>query len=377
MQTITRAAAVLALAAASLPADAATATVTRAWQFKPESAGGLEINNLIGEIRVERGAGPGFHVTAVATVDADSQAEADRLLKLIQFRTRDVGAGSRFDVFYSKDDFPKLRHEQGSGFWWSWMYVEHLGERIRFTRDSDDAPAVRVDIVVRGPAGAKLAVDNVFGEQVARGYSGELRLDGGSGALRSSGGEGRLVLDNGSGDIDVQGHRGEVDADNGSGGVTIANCECEIEADTGSGRVEIKGGSGRLRADTGSGTITVDGFRGRIGADTGSGSVRAKNVAAVEELDVDTGSGSLSVDGDLSALRRLRVDTGSGSVRLHSSGRPSIEIRVDTGSGHVDVDAPGATVREDDDGTWIIKAGDGAGTGIIDTGSGSVNITFP
>ena len=58
-----------------------------------------------------------------------------------------------------------------------------------------------------------------------------------------------------------------------------------------------------------------------------------------------------------------------------SGGQPSLELRVDTGSGGVDVDAPGASVREDDDVT-IVKMKDGAGRGGIETGSGSVDLNF-
>ena len=80
----------------SLPAfraPAATATATRAWQFKPESVAGLAVRNFIGDVRVERGTTPGIHVTATTTIEASSQAEADRLLGLIEFRTADVGRG--------------------------------------------------------------------------------------------------------------------------------------------------------------------------------------------------------------------------------------------------------------------------------------------
>ncbi len=63
-------------------------------------------------------------------------------------------------------------------------------------------------------------------------------------------------------------------------------------------------------------------------------------------------------------------------MRLESSAAPSIEIRIDTGSGGVHVDAPGASVRESDD-VWRVRLQDGAGRGTIDTGSGSVRLTFP
>jgi DUF4097 and DUF4098 domain-containing protein YvlB len=367
--------AALAMLSASLPALAASATVTRAWQFKPESVAGLVVRNLIGDVRVERGGDAGFHVTARATVDADTQAEADRLAGLIEYRTADAGAGSRFDVAFPRSHFPKIHHAGGVTVWWGITYVDYLGERIRLTGDRDDAPGVRVDLVIRAPAGARLEVDNVFGESVANGFSGNLKLDGSSGLLRSTDGEGEVELDSGSGPVEVARHRGSVRADTGSGPVRIADCECEIDADTGSGGVEVRGGKGRVRADTGSGRVAVEAFAGPIEADTGSGSVRARDVSDVRELDVDTGSGSVEVQGDLSALGSLRIDTGSGGVHLRSSAAPSIEIRVDTGSGGVDVDAPGADVRESD-GVWTVRLGAGTGRGVIDTGSGSVDIVI-
>jgi ferric-dicitrate binding protein FerR (iron transport regulator) len=368
--------AALALLGANLPALAASATVTRAWQFKPESSAGLEVRNLIGDVRVERGSAPGVQVTVRATVEAESQAEAERLLGLIEYRTADVGAGSRFDVFLSRKHFPKIYWSGGGSMWWGIAYTEHLGERLRLVRDRDDGPAVRVDLVIRMPEGARLTVNNRLGEMVAEGVSGELRLDGSSGMLRSAGGEGRLTLDSGSGRVEVAGHRGYVNADTGSGAVMITGCECEIVADTGSGSVDIQGGAGKASADTGSGRVTIENFGGSLRADTGSGSVRVRGASNVRTLDADTGSGSVDVEGDLSALERMRIDTGSGSVRLESSAAPSIEIRIDTGSGGVHVDAPGASVRESDD-IWRVTLQDGAGRGTIDTGSGSVRLTFP
>ncbi len=376
MRMMIRTATTLALLTACLPAVAATATLTRAWQYKTDATAGLEVRNLIGDIRVERGTNTGFHITATATIEADTQDEADTLAHAIDYRTRDIGAGSRFDVAFPKEQFPKIYYAKGPGNWWSAMYVEYLGHRIRLTGDPDEAPKVRVDLLIRAPAGAKLEVSNVFGDSVADGYAGELSLDGSGGALRSTGGEGRLLLDNGSGDVEVTGHKGRVSADTGSGDVMIQDCSCEIDADTGSGVVVIRGGSGVLRADTGSGEVSVEGFSGAIAADTGSGEVRARSVSNVTELEVDTGSGGVSVDGDLTALKRLHVDTGSGSVRLESAGAPSMEIVIDTGSGHVDVNAPGAMIKESDNGTWTVRLQDGAGTGVIDTGSGGVDINF-
>jgi len=375
MQTIFRAAAALALLATSLPAAAASATATRAWDFKPESNAGLTVRNLMGHVRVERGTGPGFHVAATTTIDAPTQAEADRLVGLVEFRTADVGRDSRFDVRLPRAHFPKLYSERGASGWWSVSYVEHLGERIRLVKSPGDAPGVRVDLLIRAPAGAKLDVSNTFGDSVAEGYSGSLRLDGGSGLLSSTGGEGEVELDNGSGEVVVAGHRGRVIADTGSGPVRITDCTCEISADTGSGSVKVSQGSGSVSADTGSGGVQVEDFAGSLQADTGSGSVKARGLTDVRSLDVDTGSGSVTVEGDLSALEHLDVDTGSGDVDLRSSAQPSMEIRIDTGSGGVNVAVPGASVRETDDAT-VVRIRDGLHRGVIDTGSGSVDLDF-
>jgi DUF4097 and DUF4098 domain-containing protein YvlB len=375
MQTFSRTAAALALLAASLPALAASATATRAWQFKPESNAGLTVRNLMGTVRVERGTTPGIHVAATTTIQAPSQAEADRLVGLVEFRTSDVGPGSRLDVRLPREHFPKVYSERGAEGWWSVSYVEHLGERIRLVRDPGDAPGVRIDLLIRAPAGAKLDVENTFGDAIAQGFSGTLRLDGGSGLLSSTGGEGEVELDNGSGEVVVSGHRGRVIADTGSGDVKVTDCECEISADTGSGSVKVTGGKGSVFADTGSGRVEVEGFAGALHADTGSGSVKGRGLTDVRSLEIDTGSGGASIEGDLSALERVDIDTGSGSVSLRSSAQPSLELRIDTGSGDVNVNAPGASVRESDDITTV-RMKDGAHRGVIDTGSGSVDLDF-
>jgi hypothetical protein len=375
MNDFFRATAALALLTATLPALAASAAATRSWQFKPESNAGLTVRNLMGTVRVERGTAPGIHVTANTTIEAASQAEADRLVKLVDFRTTDVGAGSRFDVRLPREHFPKLFWDKGASTWYSLSYVEYLGERIRLVGDRDDAPGLRVDLVIRAPVGAKLEVDITFGDAIAQGYSGTLRLDGGSGLLSSTGGEGEVELDNGSGEAVVARHRGRVAADTGSGDVKISDCECEIVADTGSGSVKVERGKGSVSADTGSGGVDVADFAGSFAADTGSGSVKARGLTDVKSLEVDTGSGSVSVEGDLSALERLAIDTGSGGVSLRSTAQPSLELRIDTGSGGVAVSVPGATIREKDDVTYV-RMRDALHDGVIDTGSGSVNIAF-
>ena len=53
-----------------------------------------------------------------------------------------------------------------------------------------------------------------------------------------------------------------------------------------------------------------------------------------------------------------------------------MEFRIDTGSGGVDIEVAGRD-RARNDGVWTVKMGEGAGRGVIDTGSGSVRISVP
>jgi hypothetical protein len=280
MKTIIRATAALALLAATLPALAASATVTRAWQFKPESNAGLTVRNLIGNIRVERGTLPGIHVTANTTVEAATQAEAERLAGLIDYRSSDVGPGSRFDVRLPHEHFPKIYSEKGASGWFSATYVDYLGERIRLVSNKDEAPAVRVDLVIRAPVGAKLDVSNIIGDSLAQNFSGS----GSTAAAALTSMAARVSWSSTTAAAsDRERHRGRVNADTGSGSVKITDCECEILADTGSGSVDAPGGQ---LADT---AWAAAGRRIRRQAAADTGPVGRARRQRRKSPDVDTG----------------------------------------------------------------------------------------
>jgi hypothetical protein len=360
------------------PAAAATSTVEQAWQFKDDSARGLEIDNLVGNVTIEQGAAAGFHVSVKVTTEADSAARADAIARAVEFRVRDEGGSSRFQVVLPEKDFPKV-YVAGTphGWWVGSARTEYLGEKREVTGDKDKGVQVRVDILVQAPAEGRLEVRNHFGDATAQGFAGELKLDTGPGRLTARGGSGTLALDTGSGPVEVAGHSGRVSADTGSGSVAISDCRCRIEADTGSGSVRITGGEGEVDADTGSGSVTIRDFKGAISADTGSGSVSAAGLSGVEHLVVDTGSGGLDVSGDLSGLKRLDVDTGSGSVSIAASAWPAMDIDIDTGSGGIRVDVPGAELTRHKDGSQRVRIGGGGERGVIETGSGSVTLKTP
>ncbi len=367
------AAAVLCLVTAQ--AGAATATTTRDWQFDGADPAVLKVENLVGDVRIERVAQAGFEVSVKVTAEAKSDREAREIAGAVQFNAADAGSSSAFQVLLPEARFPMIYRQGAPEGWFSGrMYVDYLGQKRRITGDPDEGVNVRVDILVRAPAGARLDVRNVFGDATAEGFAGDLRLDGTSGRLASSNGSGRLDLDSGSGAVEVATHAGEVRADTGSGAVSIRDCQCRISADTGSGSVSVSGGEGELDADTGSGGVDVKGFKGSIRVDTGSGGVKVSGLSGATELVADTGSGGVRVGGDLSGLRRLDIDTGSGSVTLESSAWPAMELVVDSGSGGTSIDIPGANIKLDDDRRSVVRIGEGGFRGVVDTGSGSIRI---
>jgi DUF4097 and DUF4098 domain-containing protein YvlB len=371
------AASALCLAAlVAAPADAATATVTRAWQFKPSAESRLQVDNLIGSVSLEPAADGGFHVTATVTAEADDAAAADAIARAVDFRSQDAGARSGFQVLLPEDRFPVIYDRAAPrGLFAGRRYVDYLGQRRELSSNPDKAVMVRVDLRIRVPASSGLAVNNRLGDIESRGVDAALALDTGRGSIASRDGRGALRADTGSGAVAVANHAGDVDADTGSGDISVVDCAGRITADTGSGGVRVLRGSGSVNADTGSGEVQVRDFAGPVTADTGSGSVTLTGLSAVESLEADTGSGGVRISGDLSALKRFKVDTGSGGVQIDGTAWPDMRISLDVGSGSIEARVPGAELRRERRNSAELVIGAGARHGSISTGSGGISIS--
>lgn len=354
------------LALAATTAAAAPATHTSEVTLKGQRS--LELQTLVGAVRVERASGPDFVIVTTATANAEPAARATALANEVVAKV-EPGSGRVVihwpegeDTFYSA-----LAPDTG---WIMRAKVEYDGRRVVLTRKRADAVDVQASIVVRVPDGASLKVVQRFGPIDANAVQADLDLDTVDGGITVERSRGKLRADTGAAPVAVRYHEGDVVADTGSGNVTFEGVRGKQVADTGSGDVIVNKGYGKLDADTGSGDINVDGFTGEIAADTGSGDLEARGVSGLTRLAADTGSGDVKVAGDLSSLEALLIDTGSGAVDLSSTAAPSLKLHVDTGSGDVDTTGISA-VRERDD-TWTLTMGGGAHTGKIDTGSGDV-----
>jgi hypothetical protein len=229
------------------------------------------------------------------------------------------------------------------------------GDRVR-VRGSGSGLEAWADLVIEVPAAKNTAVYLAVGPAEARGISGDLRIDTGSGNVTVRDVTGALTVDTGSGRVDLGGVRGDVFVDTGSGRITAAGLT-----------------GGQVELDTGSGGVTVEGVEAsRLSVDTGSGEIRVSGVRSAD-VELDTGSGSIEVE-LLSDIDRFRVDTGSGSVTIRVPADFGAEVEVDTGSGRIDVDLPMRvqTARRD---YLRGQIGDGGGRLSVDTGSGSIRIT--
>lgn len=366
---------VIVAALLAAPAGAATASLTRAWQFQPADAAALAVDNLLGDVAIEAATDGGFHVTATIRTEAGSQADADALARAVDFRTEDAGPRSRFQVLLPEASFPVIHDPKAArGSWFGRTYVDYLGERRELSRDARKAVQVRVDLTVRVPEGMTVGVNNRLGSVHARGVVGRMAVDTARGPISARDGRGPIELDTGSGAIEVANHEGDVEADTGSGAISVSGCRCRIEADTGSGSITVTTSAGELDADTGSGRVVVEGFAGPVTADTGSGSVTINGLTAGARLDVDTGSGSVRVEGDLGGLEDLDVETGSGGVTLRATALPSMVIRMATGSGGIDADVQGGALRTEGRRSAELTVGDGRYKGRIRTGCGGIRI---
>jgi hypothetical protein len=78
-------AAAAALFLVTAQAGAATATVTRAWQFKDAGPAVLKVENLVGDVRIQRGTAAGFEVSVEVTAEAKSDREAREIADAVEF----------------------------------------------------------------------------------------------------------------------------------------------------------------------------------------------------------------------------------------------------------------------------------------------------
>ncbi len=317
----------------------------------------VAIYNLAGQIEVRSGSG-----SAVVVELTRGGSDADQLA----VETGEIGDRQTLRVIYPDDRIVYPEMSRGSrteirvrdngtfsdSEWDSgWR---RSGDRVRISGSGSGLEAY-ADLTISVPQGQGISVYLGAGEAFVTNVNGTIRVDTHSAPVSASGVQGALMVDVGSGHVDVRDAEGEVNLDTGSGSVEVSN---------------ISGSS--LMIDTGSGSVTAsDVTTTELNIDTGSGRIRARQVSA-SDIRLDTGSGSveLSVTNE---PQHIEIDTGSGGVTLTVPESYGARVEIDTGSGGIELEMP-ITMRRWQRDHVNGTIGDGSGTLLIDTGSGSVRI---
>jgi len=176
--------------------------------------------------------------------------------------------------------------------------------------------------------GTKLLLDTDCGRQCGVSY--DILAPEGV-AVRGRNGSGNIRLTEvsevdvkvGSGDISVDGASGAVRAETGSGDVTLSGVPGTVWAHTGSGSIEGRDlGAGKVQAEAASGDITLTlRTAGSVQAQAASGNVVLVVPAGSYRVqaNADSGSTNVSVRNDPAATAVLEARTGSGDITIGPS----------------------------------------------------------
>lgn len=275
--------------------------------FSAPEPGILRVETQGGGIEVSPSRDATVKVIARQKIRADSEAEADELLKKLELVIEQSGRDIIVSARYEK---------QPSGFrFGSW-------------------PPVNVDFVISVPAafvselrtsGGGITVGDLNGKVTAKTSGGGIRLGrmGASVDARTSGGS-----------VTLEEAKGDVVLDTSGGNVTVGRVAGSAELTTSGGSIKIDSVANRLRAHTSGGSIRA-GIQGPLKDDcslsTSGGSVRVTvDKAAAFQLDASTSGGQVDADGLTITLENSnrRQSKLSGSV---NGGGPLLKLRSSGG----------------------------------------------
>ena len=242
--------------------------VEKSFTVKP--GGVLRVETAGGEIRVMPSADNVVKVTARERIRANSDAEADDLLKKLDLtmeqRGNDVVATAKYD-------------SRPLGF--------HFGSW----------PPVNVDFEVSVPASFASELATSGGGIVVGDLDGKVRAHTSGGGIRL----GKIGA--------------EVEAHTSGGSVSLDSARGPVKLGTSGGNISVGTVTAEADLHTSGGSIRIDAVQGAVHASTSGGSVRAGFVGPVrEDCSLSTSGGSVKITVDKTAAFRLDAATSGGSV---------------------------------------------------------------
>ena len=237
--------------------------------FTVQPGGTLKVQTSGGNISVEAGGGDVVKVVAKEKIRADSDAEADELLKDLDLTIEQHG----------NDVTAIAKYEKKLGNWFG-------------------STPVQVDFTVTVPSryntdlktsGGNVTVGDLTGEMLAKTSGGNVKL----------------------GNID-----GTVEAGTSGGNVTLGSCTGDTKLRTSGGNVRAEKIVGRADLGTSGGDIRVQLVENTLSAHTSGGNVEAVIGGALKgDCSLGTSGGEVRVTVDRAAAFQLDAATSGGSVR--------------------------------------------------------------
>ena len=254
------------------PLFAATARIERKVEktFHISGVGKVRLETMGGKLQVTPGEGSVVTVTAVQKIKADSDSEADDLLKKLELTFEQSG----------NDVIAIAKYEsRPSGFrFGSW-------------------PPVNVDFIVTVPAS----------------FGAELRTSGG--AIEVGDLNGDVNARTSGGPIRLGKMGAEVTAHTSGGPITMSEARGPVDLETSGGNIKVGRVAGSAELSTSGGNIQIDSVENSLRAHTSGGSIRAGIHGPLkDDCILNTSGGSVTATIDKSAAFRLDASTSGGGV---------------------------------------------------------------
>ncbi len=309
MKNILRLSLVAGLAAIAAPLASAKVERNVVKSFTVTPGGMIDLSTQGGNLTVETGSDGNVKVTAVEKIRADSESEADDLLKALTLTIEQSGNDVRASAKYDSMN-PTSWH------WGSW-------------------PPVQVDFIVTVPAsfaaqlktsGGNIKVADLHGAVTAHTSGGSLILGKIGGVVEGSTSGGNISLAEGGGKISLH---------TSGGNILAGKLGGEADLETSGGNIAVESAGSALRARTSGGSVRVT-FPGPIAGDSelrsSGGSIHATVLkTAGFSLDASTSGGSVRADGISITL----ASGGQGKNHLSgdvNGGGPKLRLRTSGGN---------------------------------------------
>lgn len=306
-----------ALALATLIAPAAHALTLREQSELKAAMGGvteLRVQNSRGDIAVEPSLDGALHLVATKVIHGATRSELTRMSGETQVEARRIGNQYALTVHYP----------HGGDLHFSLFDLFH---------GNADFPNVAVHLRIQVPAGPAVTLRSTSGDQAAHDLSNPVDSQSSSGDVKVEGQRGRLEVSTSSGDIravDV----GRTRLHTTSGDVTVNGVSGALDVHTSSGTLELHGVSDSLTVSSVSGDVTIEGTPGTFAASSSSGDIVASGLVR-GAVHVATTSGGIRLPLAVS-VPAARISSGSGDVDLKLERGTNATFDVTTGSGTID-----------------------------------------